>query len=44
MILPPGGFLMLGLILFFFSWLEQRNRDRRAQARAVRDQHLAGGV
>ncbi len=35
MILPPGGFIMLGLILFFFSWLEQRARDRRARARAA---------
>ena len=30
MILPPGGFLMLGFILLFFNWLQQRrpSRDR----------------
>lgn len=27
MILPPGGFLLLGLVLAFFSW----NRDRKAK-------------
>jgi electron transport complex protein RnfE len=27
MILPPGGFLTLGLILLFFNWLKER-RDR----------------
>lgn len=31
MILPPGGFLMLGMILLFFNWLSQR----RAAAAAV---------
>ena len=29
MILPPGGFIMLGLILLFFNWLQQR-RELRA--------------
>ena len=24
MVLPPGGFLMLGFILLFFNWLQQR--------------------
>ncbi len=28
MVLPPGGFLMLGLILLFFNWLEQRRLSR----------------
>ncbi|MEL7656815.1 MAG: Rnf-Nqr domain containing protein, partial [Bacillota bacterium] len=27
MILPPGGFLLLGLLLAFFNW----NRDRKAK-------------
>ena len=27
MILPPGGFLTLGLILLFFNWLKER-KDR----------------
>jgi len=27
MILPPGGFLTLGLLLLFFSWLEERKRQ-----------------
>ncbi|MCB1828940.1 MAG: electron transport complex subunit E [Gammaproteobacteria bacterium] len=26
MILPPGGFLTLGLILLFFSWIKQRKQ------------------
>ena len=29
MILPPGGFLMLGMILLFFNWLQQRKLKRR---------------
>jgi electron transport complex protein RnfE len=32
MILPPGGFIMLGMILLFFNWLRQR-RVARAAAR-----------
>ena len=36
MILPPGGFLMLGVILLFFGWLrEMRLRRRRATAEEV---------
>jgi electron transport complex protein RnfE len=27
MILPPGGFLTLGLLLLFFNWLKER-RER----------------
>ncbi|MEA3291822.1 MAG: Rnf-Nqr domain containing protein, partial [Pseudomonadota bacterium] len=27
MILPPGGFLTLGLLLLFFNWLKER-KDR----------------
>ena len=30
MILPPGGFIMLGLILLCFNWLAQRKRARGA--------------
>ncbi len=33
MILPPGGFLMLGMILLFFNWLQQR-KQHKLQARA----------
>jgi electron transport complex protein RnfE len=36
MILPPGGFLMLGLILLFFNWLQQRKVARRAAESAAR--------
>ena len=35
MILPPGGFLSLGLLLLFFSWLKERKEglaERLAQA------------
>ncbi|UCD74038.1 MAG: electron transport complex subunit RsxE [Phycisphaerales bacterium] len=36
MILPPGGFLMLGMILLFFNWLQQRKlRRRRIAGRGV---------
>jgi electron transport complex protein RnfE len=28
MVLPPGGFLMLGFILVFFNWLQQRKLRR----------------
>jgi electron transport complex protein RnfE len=28
MVLPPGGFLMLGFILLFFNWLQQRRLAR----------------
>lgn len=37
MILPPGGFLMLGVILLFFNWLGERkvNRPRRAKEAAA---------
>ncbi len=31
MILPPGGFLMLGVILLCFNWLQQRQAARRLQ-------------
>ena len=32
MLLPPGGFLMLGFILLFFNWLQQRASAPRPQA------------
>ena len=34
MILPPGGFLTLGLLLLFFSWIKERKQkleERLAQ-------------
>jgi electron transport complex protein RnfE len=34
MILPPGGFLMLGGILLFFNWVRQRRLARAAGASA----------
>ena len=30
MILPPGGFLMLGLLLLFFNWMKERRATRGA--------------
>ena len=30
MVLPPGGFLMLGFILLFFNWMQQRKPRRGA--------------
>lgn len=36
MVLPPGGFLMLGFILLFFNWVQQRKLSRpRSAARAI---------
>lgn len=32
MLLPPGGFLMLGMILIFFNWLQQRRSPARTEA------------
>ena len=29
MVLPPGGFLMLGFILLFFNWLQERSTAPR---------------
>lgn len=34
MVLPPGGFFVLGAWLLFFSWLERR-KQRRQQAKLV---------
>jgi electron transport complex protein RnfE len=31
MVLPPGGFLMLGFILLFFNWLQERKATPRPQ-------------
>jgi len=36
MILPPGGFLMLGVILLVFNWLGQRSAARRQAREALR--------
>ncbi len=38
MILPPGGFIMLGLILLFFNWLQQRKAMRPAAAAISREE------
>jgi electron transport complex protein RnfE len=35
MVLPPGGFIMLGLILLFFNWLGERRTARAAVADRV---------
>jgi electron transport complex protein RnfE len=35
MILPPGGFIMLGLILLFFNWMRQRRTTRPAAVKEV---------
>ena len=35
MVLPPGGFLMLGFILLFFNWLQQRRVARPKAADAA---------
>jgi electron transport complex protein RnfE len=32
MVLPPGGFFMLGFILLFFNWLQQRSAAPRPRA------------
>ena len=32
MILPPGGFITVGLLLALFSWVGQRRREARASA------------
>jgi Na+-translocating ferredoxin:NAD+ oxidoreductase subunit E len=37
MILPPGGFFTLGVLLLMLSWYEQR-RVRRPQPRQMRHQ------
>ena len=39
MILPPGGFIMLGLLLLFFSWVKER---KQARANTVAAQIEAG--
>ena len=36
MVLPPGGFLMLGCILLFFNWVQQRGAARPRAARETR--------
>jgi electron transport complex protein RnfE len=36
MVLPPGGFLMLGFILLLFNWAQQRKLSRPGSARATR--------
>ena len=32
MVLPPGGFFVLGAWLLFFAWLERRKLRKAAQA------------
>lgn len=47
MILPPGGFLSLGLILLFFNWVKERRERRAAEpsgpSGASTNSSLAGG-
>jgi len=31
MLLPPGGFIMLGLILLFFNWINEKRENAIAQ-------------
>lgn len=35
MLLPPGGFIMLGLILLFFNWLQEKKDKAMAQLATV---------
>ncbi|HEC17319.1 MAG TPA: electron transport complex subunit E [Sedimenticola sp.] len=35
MILPPGGFITLGLMLLFFNWVEERKKKLDAQLAAA---------
>jgi electron transport complex protein RnfE len=37
MVLPPGGFLTLGLLLLFFSWVKER-KERLAERLAQADE------
>jgi electron transport complex protein RnfE len=37
MILPPGGFIMLGMILLFFNWLQKRREARPARRGAIEE-------
>ncbi|MHC4414698.1 MAG: electron transport complex subunit RsxE [Planctomycetota bacterium] len=37
MVLPPGGFLMLGFILLFFNWLQQRKLSRPRPHQTLRE-------
>ena len=39
MVLPPGGFFVLGAWLLFFAWLERRKQRRAAQSIEV-GQHV----
>lgn len=41
MILPPGGFIMLGVILLFFNWLRVRRTRRRRPAAASGEREAA---
>jgi electron transport complex protein RnfE len=36
MLLPPGGFLMLGMILLFFNWLKEK-KDKAIAELAIRE-------
>ena len=35
MILPPGGFITLGLLLLFFNWITEKRKDFLAQVAAA---------
>ncbi len=43
MIMPPGGFITLGLFLLFFNWLQETRRQRRATAKPSADERVAAG-
>ncbi len=40
MILPPGGFITLGLMLLFFNWLEEKKKKLDAQVAATEGSDL----
>jgi electron transport complex protein RnfE len=44
MILPPGGFIMLGMILLFFNWLQEMERSAAAEARRRRGGRVVSGT
>ena len=37
MILPPGGFLTLGLLLLLFSWLQERKQKLAQRLAAIEE-------
>jgi hypothetical protein len=37
MLLPPGGFLMLGFLLLIFAWVKERSQKRSDAARTLEE-------